>query len=174
ALAVGTSTLFLASCTTKFSAPVPEGRIKSVAIFSELPNSISLSYRGLTVLNNQRVRVDGDFGYNDLIVAELKKFLSPRYQIVPMELNKLVPDKASNEDDQVRKTSKRPGEIPNPGVVDAIVLATPMFGVQGKEPLGAFWGSQNTEPRNTAGVSWILEVFDGRTFDRIAYSRTMP
>jgi hypothetical protein len=168
------STFLLAGCATKFSAQVPPGRIKSVAIFSELPNRISLSYRGLTVLNNQRVHVDGDFGFNDLVLADLRKFLAPQYQIVPMTLGKLVPDKASNEDDQVRKTSEHLRAVAKPGEVDAIILAAPMFGVQGDEALGAFWGSQDTDPKNTAGVSWILEVFDGRTFERIAYSHVMP
>jgi hypothetical protein len=91
-----------------------------------------------------------------------------------MTLDRLVPDKASNEDDQVRQTSARLRATAEPGAVDAIVLAAPMFGVQGDDALGAFWGSQATDPKNEAAVLWILEVFDGKTFERIAYGRAMP
>ena len=174
AFAIGTSASSLASCTTKFSTQVPRGSIKSVAIFSELPNRLSLSYVGFTVFDNRRVYVDGDFGFNDLILADMRTSLATRYQIVPLTLRKLAPDKASSEDDQVRKTGERLRAIAKPGEVDAIILGAPMFGVQGDEPLAAFWGSQMTEPRNTAGVSWVLEVFDGGTFERIAYSHIMP
>ena len=174
ALVVGTGSSFLASCKTNFSAQVPPGQIKSVAIFSELPNRLSLSYRGLLALSNKRVHADGDFGFNEIILADLRKYLSPNYQIIPVTLDRLVPDKASNEDDQVRQTSTRLRATAKPGVVDAIILAAPMFGVQGDEALGAVWGSEGTDGKNTAGVVWILEVFDGRTFERIAYARVMP
>lgn len=168
------ASLLLSACRTSFSASVPPGRIKSIALFSALPNHVVLSYRGLTVLNTERIKVDDNFGINEKILAGMQKALAPRYQIVPTTLGTLMPEKASGESDQVAKTGALLRANVKPGAADAIIIAAPMFGVQGDDPLGGFWGSQGSEPRNTAGVAWILEVFDGTTFERIAYSRAMP
>jgi len=171
------ASLLLAACETHIgTAKVPPGQIHSVAIVSALPNQLTLNYIGITVFNNEHVVVPLDLGFNELILADIQRALAGHYQIVPLTIDKPVPDHASGVDEQMQSTSEKLRATVKPGTVDAIIIAAPFFGAarSGTDPLAAFWG---TDPRSSrpieAGVSWILEVFDGTTFERIGQSQTI-
>lgn len=173
------ATCFLLSACVTVQKSVPPHSIRSVAIFSTLPDTLVLGYTGLTVFNNQRTVVDANFGLNELVVDDLKKALSPQYQIVPMTADKPVPDLAPDKSEEIAQISARLRETLTPGMVDAVLIVT---GVPGPRVLngvssgsnirveGAVW-STSFERGGNAGVISVLEVFDGTTFELIGRSQ---
>ncbi len=178
--------LGLASCGTPVppaSGPTP-GAIKTVAIISVLPDTVSMSHVGFTVFGNAFAILPAESDPNDIVRKTAAKALSPRYTVLTPRVDVAAIIAAQNADRQNSWTHVLPpaftvphsftpaeiGQFIKPGAADLVVifdasepqdkpyLNYPGWGVIS---LGTF------AVYDSYSVHVLVDVFDGRTFQPV-------
>jgi hypothetical protein len=143
-----------------------------------LPDTLTLGYSGTTVLETEHLVVPAAMGLNDIALETLKNALGSRYDVSVVKLESIVPDRARNQEEQISITSARLKSTAKPAAADAIVIIVPGFSGAGREEaMGAYFVSgfpQASSGRRTrVGVICRVEIFDGKTFELIGWSRAI-
>jgi len=175
--------LILAGCGSA-SIPPTNGAIpaaaKTVAVVSLLPDTLSISYVGITVFGNKNATFPAEFDTNEYVRNVGEQLLSPRYNIVPIKLNSdaifaavkstppntwMGPLPAAIFTDPVIQAQFKAHV--KPGTADLIVVCD---GTYPAAPTGLCAGSQGFRQPDVFWLASHFEVFDGNTFEEITSS----
>lgn len=84
--------LGLTGCVTTTPQPVVSnpGQYRSVIAMAALPNSVPVTYIGLTVFNNTREIARVDWGLSDVALRQLTVQLGRRYDVTPLPVDPMA------------------------------------------------------------------------------------
>jgi len=148
------------SCTTLPPDHVAEPtKIKSVLVISSVRDRVNLGYTGLTVFNNSFESAPVDWGLRqralDSAVASLNGQFDTRTTTLSSELLDRI---FETQFDALPQTLQA---ILTPGMADIVVVV-------GTSKVGGAFVSRRGLAPHAVGLAYIIGVFDGANFNRIA------